>query len=342
MVECEKCSEPVFENSRCILHIDLPEDENSKEFIRINGLKEGIVKKKIAEKDFNFEGARLLELTIENQHDLPSINLISADIRRNLNIMNCNTKEIFCGSLSVGKDGEEKHGQISFREVNAKDGISLVCANIINDVFFDNVKARDLIFSNAKVGRNVQFRDFEVKSAALFSNSTFNGMFTLDNCDIQGIVGFKDAKFTKPKSKEEACRAAKNAYERQGDKNEADHFFYLEMGAKRLSKPFYFKYPELLVQYCFGYGVKPGRVMITTLIVPLIFSGFFWCGGGLQGENITLQDYIYFNFINALKLGSLEFQPSSGTFQLLATIEAIIGTFLWACFIATFARKFMR
>jgi hypothetical protein len=161
-------------------------------------------------------------------------------------------------------------------------------------------------------------------------------------CNIGGIMSFEDSKFIEPESDEEACRAAKNVYEMQGNKNEADNYFYREMGAKRLSKPFYFKYPELLVQHCFGYGVKPERVIMTTLMVALIFAGIFSFGNGLQGQNMTPQAYIYFSFINALKLGSLEFQPASGGFQLLATLEAIIGTFLWACFIATFARKFMR
>jgi len=33
--------------------------------------------------------------------------------------------------------------------------------------------------------------------------------------------------------------------------------------------------------------------------------------------------------------------PKPGVFQIIASVEAIIGTLLWATFIATFARKYM-
>ena len=40
----EKCGEDVLENSEfCIIHIDLPEDEESDEFREINDLKKRIV-----------------------------------------------------------------------------------------------------------------------------------------------------------------------------------------------------------------------------------------------------------------------------------------------------------
>ena len=42
-----------------ILHVDLPEDEESDEFKRINELKEKRAKEKISNGDFNFDGAKL-------------------------------------------------------------------------------------------------------------------------------------------------------------------------------------------------------------------------------------------------------------------------------------------
>ena len=46
-----KCKEEAFENSKyCILHIELPEDEESEEFKRINELKEEKVEEKVNNK----------------------------------------------------------------------------------------------------------------------------------------------------------------------------------------------------------------------------------------------------------------------------------------------------
>jgi hypothetical protein len=36
------------------------------------------------------------------------------------------------------------------------------------------------------------------------------------------------------------------------------------------------------------------------------------------------------------------YKPVPGFYQNLASFEAIFGTFMWAAFIATFARKYMR
>ncbi|MHC1631257.1 MAG: ion channel [Methanotrichaceae archaeon] len=50
---------------------------------------------------------------------------------------------------------------------------------------------------------------------------------------------------------------------------------------------------------------------------------------------------VWFSISTAATPGYAMFHPN-GFYQLVSGIEAIFGTFLWAAFIATFARKWMR
>ena len=59
----KRCREEALQGSKyCILHVDLPEDEESDEFKRINEWKEKRVKEKISNGDFNFDGAKLYKI----------------------------------------------------------------------------------------------------------------------------------------------------------------------------------------------------------------------------------------------------------------------------------------
>ncbi len=77
----------------------------------------------------------------------------------------------------------------------------------------------------------------------------------------------------------------------------------------------------------------------------LIKEGAAFCGTefgkGVNGANQPL-DYIWFSITVAVTPGFAGFQPASGLFQVVAGLEAIFGTFMWAAFIATFAWKYMR
>lgn len=52
-------------------------------------------------------------------------------------------------------------------------------------------------------------------------------------------------------------------------------------------------------------------------------------------------DYLWFSIATAATPGYALYRPI-GWFKFIAGVEAILGTFMWAAFIATFARKYMR
>ncbi|MBU1625938.1 potassium channel family protein, partial [bacterium] len=124
-----------------------------------------------------------------------------------------------------------------------------------------------------------------------------------------------------------------------------DRYYYLEMVAKRKHKHFLKRYPELLVQYLFGYGTKWQPVMLSWFAVVFGSALIYWLGGGvatsLPDIKLNWWRYIYFSISTVTTLGYGDYHPVEG-FEILACIEAIFGTFIWAAFITIFARKYMR
>ena len=168
--------------------------------------------------------------------------------------------------------------------------------------------------------------------------------------------------------------------EKAGDRDAADSHFYREMEAKRKQKGFdkrYFDYEILLFstvsweeidskelkylrkylihdkieyfifQIVFGYGVHPLRLWLWWFFFVGVFAAIYWIGKGVK-DATTLQplteplEYIWFSITVAVTPGFAGNKPVAGWYQLITGLEAIFGTFMWAAFITTFAKKYMR
>jgi hypothetical protein len=110
----------------------------------------------------------------------------------------------------------------------------------------------------------------------------------------------------------------------------------------------YWGFLELPVQYIFGYGVHPLWVIGWWFLTVLSLAFVYWIGNGvLVGGELEVAadsfgEYFYFSVVTAATPGYGGYKPVPGFYQALASFEAIFGTFMWAAFIATFARKYMR
>jgi len=208
-----------------------------------------------------------------------------------------------------------------------------------------------------------------------FRRTQFNGGYAEFEYDqFFRDVSFKDAKFSVPKSQEIACRIAKKKKEDQGNKDEADYYFYREMeairiqngiqGTEKLTWPWkmqlskwlkligskiwrlgkYDLFEHIFIQGIFGYGVRPSNVAKAWLIVVFTLGVVYWIGSGVEKANNTLDwyEYFYFSVVTAATPGYAGYTPATGFYTLIAGAEAIFGTFMWAAFIATFARKWQR
>ena len=103
------------------------------------------------------------------------------------------------------------------------------------------------------------------------------------------------------------------------------------------------------IQIIFGYGVRPWWLIGWWIAIFTLFAIVYWAGNGIGGA-VNAFDYIKVSFATAIAPGYIAviINPASTgyrlapAYQAVAIAETIIGTFLWAAFIATFARKYMR
>ncbi len=219
----------------------------------------------------------------------------------------------------------------------------------------------------------VMFSGAIIEGSVLFEKATIKRYLDFSNANIYDL-SFKDAKFHKIKAQEIACREAKITNERRGNRALADYHFYREMVAKRKQKykmfslnPFLklirklrlkkledkhkeflekerridWGFLELPIQYIFGYGVHPWRVITTWLVTVFVLAFVYWLGHGVEAAD-SFWECLYFSVVTAATPGYGGYHPNPGCYQGLASFEAIFGTFMWAAFIATFARKYMR
>jgi len=245
-------------------------------------------------------------------------------------------------------------------------------SNFIKGAYFDETKfCCTADFDDARFGENAgfvgavfseeaSFSDVTFYRDAVFVGSTFHdeanftrALFNLDanfsGATFSGeILTFKNAKFSEPLQQEGACRRAKNLLEKNGDREEAGYHFYREMEGKRKQKDWYIRYPEFIfIQLIFGYGVHPFRLMGCWFGFAFIFAAIYSLGSGIDPvasllqNNATLADYVWFSIATAVTPGYAGYKPTPD-FKLVAGFEAIFGTFMWAAFIATFARKYMK
>ena len=103
----------------------------------------------------------------------------------------------------------------------------------------------------------------------------------------------------------------------------------------------------IFLQKIFGYGVHPFWLWGWWFFLVGIFAAVYWLGKGVNNA-ITAQplanplEYIWFSITVAVTPGFAGNKPATRVYQVIAGLEAIFGTFMWAAFITTFARKYMR
>ena len=106
----------------------------------------------------------------------------------------------------------------------------------------------------------------------------------------------------------------------------------------------------LFVQKIFGYGVYPVQLFIWWLIIVAMFASSYAYGHIINGAT-NLLDYFKVSFAISIAPGYIAtiinpegtgYSFNAPFYQAVAIAETVVGTFLWASFIATFAKKYMR
>jgi hypothetical protein len=349
----------IFEDSNyCILHIDLPSDEKTPEFIKINQLKNEEVKNRIRKGKSNFKGIKLQNLYLSQLEIKENVEFTRSNVKKDVKFNNSkiNGDIWFDGAYIGGNtyfESAEIHGSISFYGSIIKGDVWFDKAHISKYSWFEKVKiggetsfneviiGGSVSFEDSKLNKNLSFHGARIKGNAWFNRAKIYGNTWIDFFSINGELNFKETTFMNPKSQEKCCRKAKSIWEKRGDREKSDYYFYREMEAKRKQKPSYIQYLETIVQYPFGYGVYPYRLLITFVAVLLSFTLIFWIIESSHSVDSLVNNF-RFSFLTMIIPAYGVINAKTGVFGLLTILEAIIGAFTWPTFIVVFARKYMR
>ncbi len=258
-------------------------------------------------------------------------------------------------------------GYVSFKKTIIKMYAMFDGAEMGWDALFDGAKiggdasfneaeiGRHASFDRAEIGGDAWFRGAKIGGDAWFGGAKIEGHAWFDTLDIKGILSFEETKFKNFKEAENASRAARRTYEHLGDRETADRYFYREMVARRKQKNKFIQFFEwLFADLTCQYGTNPKRpVLIWLLFVIGIFPLIYYFGNGVVSSTAhgikSLVSSEYFSIVTATTLGYGDLQPALRTvlhipqfFRIVASFEAIFGTFMWVIFLTVFARKYMR
>lgn len=154
---------------------------------------------------------------------------------------------------------------------------------------------------------------------------------------------------------EEIYRNLRKATELAGLFESAGHFFQREMVMRRFQMPFW-SLPRLfskMVDLFCGYGERPARVIVFSVIAIFGFATAYWLFGIAQGEigyemgagfERNLQHFFsctYFSVVTFTTLGYGDITPH-GIARAIAAVEAFIGSFTLALFVVVFVKKMTR
>lgn len=202
--------------------------------------------------------------------------------------------------------------------------------------------------------------NFIVRESSIVVNPTWNVTVlpTLPlELNVEGFVIVEDCHFNSPYAEEIFYRLARTSWERSGDFEKADEYYYLEMLTKRKIKAMgrrngwkkALQKLEVLFEWLFAdltckYGTDWKRpILIWLAAVNVFFPVFFYLTESVKGLSgaLSFLDYEYFSVVTATTLGYGDYHPV-GVGRIIASAEALFGMFMWAVFLTVFARKYMR
>ena len=295
-----------------------------------------------------------------------SISIKNSEIQHVVNLGNAIFQE------SINFSGTDFNGEVYFMGAVLSGVSNFVKTHFNDDTYFWKVQ-----FNNFASFKGSLFNADAYFGEARFT-TRYRGSPNFGMAQFKGELSFKKTAINHPKSQEVACRIAKRKMEDIGNKNEADYYFYREMeairinngikGTSRLGWPWnvrvfephnskskrwiklfglkiwglgrYNIFEYIIIQGIFGYGVRPLRLFGYWILMALAFALIYWYYDAVDGASAWF-DYIWFSIATAATPGYALYNPI-GHYKIVTGIQAIIGTFMWAAFIATFARKWQR
>jgi uncharacterized protein YjbI with pentapeptide repeats len=216
-------------------------------------------------------------------------------------------------------------------------------ANFMGAIFRKRAVFDNANFSATTIFNHTEFNDVRFVNT-MFTNISFNGTdfnrMEISWTDLKDALVFDGPAYKKliknfeEKEQFEDANAASYQYRllRQADK---------EWSLSKLK--------DLVARFFFGYGLKPGNILLWAVLLIIVFALVYWRGDGIRrlkendraNNRATLWDAIYFSMSTISTVGYGDWYPVN-RYRMIAILEGFLGWIFLALFIATFTDVILR
>ncbi|HBC3859247.1 TPA: pentapeptide repeat-containing protein [Vibrio parahaemolyticus] len=153
----------------------------------------------------------------------------------------------------------------------------------------------------------------------------------------------------------EYLKAFRVAYEHANIWHKVDQFLNLERSANRKhilypafkadksaknAREWFF---DLIWGVATGYGTKPSRLLLLSVVVALFYALiYYFVGNPSEDDSFVTSVYFSFTTFSTLGYGDLSYSNSQDVMRLISTSEALVGASLIAAFVGVLSRKVIR
>lgn len=230
-----------------------------------------------------------------------------------------------------------------------------------NDANFVDMKFNNIVYFNKALFEDANFEDSIFKDDAIFHDASINGDLSLDRTKYNKIY-IRWNNISKLRYNTESYTMLIENFRKIGSNDDANECFYQYHKALREYEYLHNDFrscllyiENILLDWTYGFGVKPHHTVITSFIIIIIFAFSFWIlSSGITGNNSKIIESICFSakaFLSGTKLfinppKSSEFTGSSYKEHMLLKnlllIERSLGGILFFLFILAVTNVFIK
>lgn len=245
-------------------------------------------------------------------------------------------------SYSLLADNTRFEGECNFKRAVFKGPVFFIDTYFINKVIFNHTSFLEHLFIEKRDSNGEHIFSDEVSLSSVI-------------CEVGNPFDLPESYIKLPASRNTIYRSQRLIYEKESNRTDADRMYLKERRAgcqvikksgsnsDKLKSYIEWSIADLSSEY----GTNWKRpIFLWVLSVLFVFPILHGIIGTFEINDISnlavIWKHIYFSILTATTFGFGAHQPVSFLGQVLVSIEAIFGLFVWAIFLTVFSRKYMR